>query len=522
MWTRPNFSETIKETLVLQIYSIADVSKSSVAPLTDSSSRLLLFRLTDGAFKIPAIEISPIPGISILTTMPGVKLEIKNPIIRGGRMLINGANTKVLGGVVPALKESWETSQRMEARRRVGSNIAAIMSSESMLKDIITSGSNNADSNKNIGMSSVWSAGITSYVPAVGGQNSTDPFGIDRNMRFSGPPPFRPFVAGKSKSTTAGDKKESSQNREKGSMETGVLDSKSSKNVKDSKDTKPAKSGKDAKDTKDSKDKKDTKDSKDKKDKKDSSRDGPDKKGPAGAHASSHDARQKGKESKEEVPTAPTRADRRKNGVESTSTPPIATPAGGKAMKDAKHTKEPKDSKGSKDTKNAKDGKDSSLSKDIRDSKKDPKKDIRSDAKDPKKFKDLAVDKQPAKAKGPTSTAVTTASPTPMIIPTSADDFWSSMNIPMVETKPSATTAATGKHANVYLPGQLPGASESSSATSTYGNPYGNPYGHRGDSKGDSRGGGSARGGKPAGGRGYVRRDADGHVVASKNLPSRY
>ncbi|XWS17203.1 hypothetical protein CRYUN_Cryun33cG0048300 [Craigia yunnanensis] len=99
---------------VLQISSVRDISRSSIAEFSGNSSSLRLLRLglTDGHSEITAIEYSHVPAIPD-NVVPGNKIRLENKaIIHGGILCLNPKVVTLLGGVVQSLYEEWEMNQK--------------------------------------------------------------------------------------------------------------------------------------------------------------------------------------------------------------------------------------------------------------------------------------------------------------------------------------------------------------------------------------------------------------------------
>ncbi|GKB72254.1 tudor domain-containing protein 3 [Tanacetum coccineum] len=135
--------------IVLQVVSVRDISKSTVAESLSSSGssgkRLLRLKLTDGHSDVVAIEFTHIPSIPD-NVVPGTKLVIlrlrkvirlagfcvlavvdadeyintyaclirleNKVVIHNGILCLNARVVTVLGGIVPSLYEEWEMNQK--------------------------------------------------------------------------------------------------------------------------------------------------------------------------------------------------------------------------------------------------------------------------------------------------------------------------------------------------------------------------------------------------------------------------
>ncbi|XP_022732617.1 tudor domain-containing protein 3-like [Durio zibethinus] len=110
----PRKSSYILGPKILQISSVRDISRSSIAEFSGNSSsfRLLRLGLTDGHSEITAIEYSHIPAIPD-NVVPGTKIRLENKaIIHGGILCLNPKVVTLLGGVVQSLHEEWEMNQK--------------------------------------------------------------------------------------------------------------------------------------------------------------------------------------------------------------------------------------------------------------------------------------------------------------------------------------------------------------------------------------------------------------------------
>ncbi|KAJ0745380.1 putative RecQ mediated genome instability protein [Helianthus annuus] len=99
---------------VLQVCSVRDISKSSIAESSGGSSgkRLLRLKLTDGHIEVTAIEFTHIPSLPD-NVVPGTKIRLENKVvIHSGILCLNAKVVTVLGGIVPSLYEEWEMNQK--------------------------------------------------------------------------------------------------------------------------------------------------------------------------------------------------------------------------------------------------------------------------------------------------------------------------------------------------------------------------------------------------------------------------
>lgn len=82
---------------MLQVVSIADVSKPSVAGTGGSSGRLLAVRLTDGKVTCKGLEYRKLDCLSE-DTPPGTKVQLSGVSIRMGVLLLEPKCVKVRAG----------------------------------------------------------------------------------------------------------------------------------------------------------------------------------------------------------------------------------------------------------------------------------------------------------------------------------------------------------------------------------------------------------------------------------------
>uniref|UniRef100_A0A3Q7JRH8 RecQ mediated genome instability protein 1 OB-fold domain-containing protein n=1 Tax=Solanum lycopersicum TaxID=4081 RepID=A0A3Q7JRH8_SOLLC len=107
-------SSHIQGPKVLQISSVRDISRSTMAENSESSNsrRLLRLKLTDGHSEITAIEYSHIPSIPD-DVVPGTKVRLENKAtIHSGIVCLNAKMITVLGGTVSSLYEEWQMNKK--------------------------------------------------------------------------------------------------------------------------------------------------------------------------------------------------------------------------------------------------------------------------------------------------------------------------------------------------------------------------------------------------------------------------
>ncbi|GFR53170.1 hypothetical protein Agub_g15893, partial [Astrephomene gubernaculifera] len=104
---------TIKGPVVLQISSVADISRPSLRESSagGGNDRLLCVRLTDGKVTCKAIEYQRVELLSE-ELAPGTKVLLTNATVKNGIVLLNPKCIKVLGGRVEHLAAAWETQRR--------------------------------------------------------------------------------------------------------------------------------------------------------------------------------------------------------------------------------------------------------------------------------------------------------------------------------------------------------------------------------------------------------------------------
>ncbi|KAI7732646.1 LOW QUALITY PROTEIN: hypothetical protein M8C21_023201, partial [Ambrosia artemisiifolia] len=99
---------------VVNVCSVRDISKSSIAESSggSNSKRLLRLKLTDGHSDVTAIEFTHIPSLPD-NVVPGTKIRLENKVVmHSGILCLNAKVVTVLGGIVPSLYEEWEMNQK--------------------------------------------------------------------------------------------------------------------------------------------------------------------------------------------------------------------------------------------------------------------------------------------------------------------------------------------------------------------------------------------------------------------------
>ncbi|XP_015187907.1 PREDICTED: tudor domain-containing protein 3 [Polistes dominula] len=109
--------------IVLQIQKLRNVAAPKSNEESRGAPRMLKISLTDGKNNYQAVEIDPLPSIS-LNTPPGTKLLLKPgsvPISHGIILLRSLHIGQLLGGRVSGLVEKWELNKKLANHSRVRS-----------------------------------------------------------------------------------------------------------------------------------------------------------------------------------------------------------------------------------------------------------------------------------------------------------------------------------------------------------------------------------------------------------------
>uniref|UniRef100_T1HAC5 Survival of motor neuron-related-splicing factor 30 n=1 Tax=Rhodnius prolixus TaxID=13249 RepID=T1HAC5_RHOPR len=112
----------ISGNIIVQIQKIRNISAPKSNEESQGAPRLLKLILSDGSQSCTALEISPLPFIS-LNTPPGTKLRLKGEItVTSGMLHLNTGNVELLGGIVSTLVEKWTMNRNLakHTRGRVG------------------------------------------------------------------------------------------------------------------------------------------------------------------------------------------------------------------------------------------------------------------------------------------------------------------------------------------------------------------------------------------------------------------
>ena len=113
-------SSSLRNSSVVQIISISNVSQPLRRQSQDSASRLLCIKFTDGHSTAYGVEIEQIVSLTCKTP-PGTKLLLdKNTSIKHGKFLLSPKCCKLLGGNVPHLVKAWEATNIVKEARDSG------------------------------------------------------------------------------------------------------------------------------------------------------------------------------------------------------------------------------------------------------------------------------------------------------------------------------------------------------------------------------------------------------------------
>ncbi|KAH8826683.1 hypothetical protein DL96DRAFT_1465939 [Flagelloscypha sp. PMI_526] len=74
-------------------------------PVPKYQRGMLAFQLTDGALNLEAIEYRPLQDFRLGETKLGLKLRLKNPLIRRGQVFLEPKNVEIVGGHTDELEE---------------------------------------------------------------------------------------------------------------------------------------------------------------------------------------------------------------------------------------------------------------------------------------------------------------------------------------------------------------------------------------------------------------------------------
>lgn len=100
--------------IVLQISKVSNLSAPKANQESKTAPRLLQIEFTDGKTSMQALELEPVPNIT-LDTPPGTKVYFKSekiPLFHGF-MILKSKDIQVIGGKVPQLIEKWELNRKL-------------------------------------------------------------------------------------------------------------------------------------------------------------------------------------------------------------------------------------------------------------------------------------------------------------------------------------------------------------------------------------------------------------------------
>ncbi|XP_033127516.1 tudor domain-containing protein 3-like isoform X2 [Anneissia japonica] len=103
---------------VLQVLKVRNIAAPKINEGSTFAPRMIKVSLTDGHTTCTALEVEPIPKISV-ETAPGTKLHLSGSIpMHRGFLLLNGGNTKCLGGKVEELYSKWQVAKSLATHSR--------------------------------------------------------------------------------------------------------------------------------------------------------------------------------------------------------------------------------------------------------------------------------------------------------------------------------------------------------------------------------------------------------------------
>ncbi|KAM9321237.1 tudor domain-containing protein 3 [Gastrophryne carolinensis] len=110
--------EKIDGPCVLQIQKIRNVSAPKDNEESQAAPRMLRLQMTDGHVVCTAIEFNYLSKVS-LNTPPGTKIKLLGTVeVKNGCLLLDDANTVMLGGEVEPLIEKWELQRSLSKHSR--------------------------------------------------------------------------------------------------------------------------------------------------------------------------------------------------------------------------------------------------------------------------------------------------------------------------------------------------------------------------------------------------------------------
>ncbi|ALC43807.1 CG13472 [Drosophila busckii] len=118
---RDDINGTLGGRIVLQVLRVRNVSAPKSNEESNRSPRLLQLELSDGQNSVQAIELDPVPALSI-NVAPGTKIFFKAERLQlmHGFLLLRSDELQLLGGRVDALYEKWDFTRTMLKYTRSG------------------------------------------------------------------------------------------------------------------------------------------------------------------------------------------------------------------------------------------------------------------------------------------------------------------------------------------------------------------------------------------------------------------
>lgn len=118
---REDSSGTLPGRIVLQVQRVRNIAAPKSNEESKAAPRLLQLELTDGLATLQALELEPVPTLS-LNVPPGTKIFFKAEKLQlmHGFLLLRSNELQILGGRVDALYEKWEFARTMLKYARNG------------------------------------------------------------------------------------------------------------------------------------------------------------------------------------------------------------------------------------------------------------------------------------------------------------------------------------------------------------------------------------------------------------------
>lgn len=118
---REDSSGTLPGRIVLQVQRVRNIAAPKSNEESKAAPRLLQLDLTDGQATLQALELEPVPALS-LNVAPGSKIFFKAEKLQlmHGFLLLRSNELQLLGGRVDALYEKWEFARTMLKYARSG------------------------------------------------------------------------------------------------------------------------------------------------------------------------------------------------------------------------------------------------------------------------------------------------------------------------------------------------------------------------------------------------------------------